>query len=189
MPSKVEKSIMQHLDTVSKLKDNIFEVEEFANVCLKSLKSNKCIFFMGNGGSASDSQHLAAELVGRFQKERRGYPAVALTTDTSILTSIGNDYGFNEIFARQVEALVKQGDVVVGISTSGNSENIIKAIIRAKELGAYTVGLLGKDGGKIKDLCDLSIVVPSNVTARVQECHILIGHTVCELVEEELCNE
>lgn len=171
------------------MKNQSENVGKFARICTNSLKNNNCIFFMGNGGSAADSQHLAAEFVGRFQKERRGYSSIALTTDTSVLTSIANDYDFNKIFQRQVQALANQGDVVVGISTSGNSANIIEGIIEAKKVGTFTVGLLGKDGGALKDLCDLSIVVPSNVTARIQEAHILIGHIVCELVEREMDNE
>lgn len=186
MYSKVEKLFDKHLNVANLTKNEIPRINEFANQCVKALREHNFIFFMGNGGSAADSQHLAAEFVGRFQKDRKGYPAVALTTDTSILTSIGNDYGFNKVFKRQIEALVKNGDVVVGISTSGNSSNVIEGILEAKKIGAYTVGLLGKDGGKLKELCDLSIVVPSDVTARIQEMHILIGHIVCEMVEEEL---
>jgi D-sedoheptulose 7-phosphate isomerase len=143
---------------------------------------------MGNGGSAADCQHLAAEFVGRFKLERKGYPAIALTTDTSILTAVGNDYSFDSIFSRQIEALGKEGDLVVGISTSGNSKNIIRGVEKAKELGLYTVGLLGKDGGALKDLVDLPLVVPIDNTARIQECHILIGHIVCEIVEERLAS-
>ncbi len=140
---------------------------------------------MGNGGSAADCQHIAAELVGRFKSEREGLPAIALTTDTSILTAIGNDYSFNEIFARQIEALANKGDLVIGISTSGNSENVIRGILKAKKIGCYTVGLLGKDGGKLKNLVDLAIIIPSNNTPRIQECHILIGHIACEIVDKE----
>jgi D-sedoheptulose 7-phosphate isomerase len=140
---------------------------------------------MGNGGSAADSQHLAAEFVGRFQKERRGLAAVALTTDTSILTAVGNDYGFETIFSRQVEALAKAGDVVVGLSTSGNSPNVIKALQAAKTAGAVAVGMTGRSGGKMASLCDLCIKVPADVTARVQEVHALIGHIACQLVDEE----
>jgi len=154
--------------------------------CLE--RGNK-ILICGNGGSAADSQHFAAELVGRFKLERKGLPAIALTTDTSILTAIGNDYGFDQIFERQVEALGKEGDILVGISTSGNSENVIRAVKKAKEIGIYTIGLLGKSGGKLKDLVDLSLVVPSNNTPRIQECHVLIYHIVCEEVEKRLLND
>lgn len=134
--------------------------------------------------SAANSQHFAAEIVGRFKLERKGLPAIALTTDISILTAIGNDYGFDRIFERQVEALGKEGDVLAGISTSGNSENVIKAANKAKEMGIYTIGLLGKGGGKLKDIVDLALVVPSNDTARIQECHLTIYHVICEEVEK-----
>jgi len=136
--------------------------------------------------SAANSQHFAAEIVGRFKLERKGLPAIALTTDISILTAIGNDYGFDRIFERQVEALGKEGDVLAGISTSGNSENVIKAANKAKEMGIYTIGLLGKGGGKLKDIVDLALVVPSNDTARIQECHLTIYHVICEEVEKKL---
>lgn len=149
-----------------------------------AVKNGNCVFFMGNGGSAADSQHLAAEFVGRFQKERRGLPAVALTTDTSILTAVGNDYGFDAVFARQVEALAKPGDVVVGLSTSGNSPNVVKALQAAKEIGATAVGLTGRSGGRMAEICDLCVRVPADVTARIQEAHILIGHIACQLVDE-----
>jgi D-sedoheptulose 7-phosphate isomerase len=140
---------------------------------------------MGNGGSAADSQHLAAEIVGRFKKERMGMASIALTTDSSIITSIGNDYGFEAIFSRQVEAIGNLGDILVGITTTGNSGNVVAAINAGKKMGLVTVGLLGNDGGKLKSLCDHSIIVPSNDTARIQESHILIGHILCEFIEVE----
>ncbi|HWQ61564.1 MAG TPA: D-sedoheptulose 7-phosphate isomerase [Negativicutes bacterium] len=150
-----------------------------------AVKNGHCVFFMGNGGSAADSQHLAAEFVGRFLKERRGLPAIALTTDTSILTAVGNDYGFDTVFARQVEALCKPGDVVVGLSTSGNSPNVLKALETAKTIGAIAVGLTGRSGGRMAEICDLCVRVPADVTARIQEAHILIGHIACQLIDEE----
>ena len=156
----------------------------FAAACKAAIANGNTVFLMGNGGSACDCQHFAAELVGRFQKERQAMAAVAMTTDTSILTALGNDYGFEAIFARQVEALVKQQDVVVGISTSGNSPNIIRAIEEADKRGAITVGLTGRSGGKLKQVCDICICVPSDVTARIQEAHLLIEHIVCQLIEE-----
>jgi D-sedoheptulose 7-phosphate isomerase len=143
------------------------------------------ILLMGNGGSAADSQHIAAEIVGRYKRERRGLPAIALTTDTSILTSIGNDYGFDFIFSRQVEALCNPLDVVIGISTSGDSSNVVLGIKRAKEIGATTVALTGGTGGKLVTLCDHKLVVPSTKTARIQEAHIFIGHSLCDLLEVE----
>ena len=176
-------SIREHLKVVEAVKNLEKMIELFSTKIVETLKSGNRIFLIGNGGSAADCQHIAAELVGRFKKERKGLPAIALTTDTSILTAIGNDYSFDEIFARQIEALANKGYLVIGISTSGNSENVVRGILKAKEIGCYTVGLLGKNGGKLKDLVDLAIVVPSNNTPRVQECHILIGHIVCEIVD------
>ena len=182
---QITKLIDEHITVISALRqDNLAEVRRFADYCLQGLKQGRTIFFMGNGGSAADSQHLAAEFVGRFVKERKGLPAIALTTDTSILTAVGNDYGFDTVFSRQVEALVRTGDVVVGLSTSGNSPNVVKALELAKQLGATTVGLTGQSGGKMANICDLCIRVPANVTARIQEAHIFIGHMVCELVDE-----
>lgn len=151
-----------------------------------SLQQGGKLLFCGNGGSAADSQHLAAELTGRFIKDRLPLAAMALSTDTSALTCIGNDYSFNEIFARQVVGLGRKGDVLIGISTSGNSRNVIRAVEEAQKLGIVSIGLLGRDGGQLKSLCDYCIVVPSDVTARIQECHILIGHTLCGLIEKEL---
>ena len=141
------------------------------------------LFICGNGGSAADAQHLAAELTGRFEKERRGYPAVALSTDTSALTSIGNDYGFDHIFARQLEALAGRGDVLVAISTSGNSANIIKAVEQARAAGVRTIGLLGRDGGACAKLVDVPLVVAAPRTARIQEVHVFILHLLCEALD------
>ena len=147
------------------------------------IKSGGKILIMGNGGSAADSQHIAAEIVGRFKKERKGMPAIALTTDTSILTSVGNDYGYDYIFARQVEALCRPEDLVIGITTSGNSANVVRAMEAAKEIGATTVGLTGGSGGKLNAICDFNLVMPSSVTARIQEAHIFVGHSLCEILE------
>lgn len=148
-----------------------------------TIKNGGKILLMGNGGSAADSQHIAAEIVGRYKKERKGLPAIALTTDTSILTSIGNDYGYDYIFARQIEALCRPEDLVIGLTTSGNSANVISAIEAAKAIGATTVGLTGGTGGKLNALCDYNIVIPSSVTARIQEAHIFVGHSLCEILE------
>lgn len=148
-------------------------------------RGNK-LLVMGNGGSAADAQHLAAEIVGRFRMERRGLPAISLSTDTSILTAIANDYGFESVFRRQVEALSLPGDLVLGISTSGNSPNVHSALELARERGCRTMGLLGKDGGSIRELCDLALVVPSSDTPAIQEAHITIIHIVCDLVEKAL---
>ncbi|MEQ1602171.1 MAG: D-sedoheptulose 7-phosphate isomerase [Methylophilaceae bacterium] len=154
--------------------------------CLRDcLKNGGKILLMGNGGSAADSQHIAAEIVGRYKRERRGLPAIALTTDTSIITSVGNDFGFDFIFSRQVEALCNAEDVVIGITTSGNSANVVKAIASAKEIGAITVALVGGTGGKLAELCDFSLIMPSSDTPRIQEAHIFIGHSLCDLLESE----
>ena len=153
-------------------------------------KINECfrggykLLIAGNGGSAADAQHFAGEIVGRYKKERKGFPAIALTTDSSVLTSWSNDYSFDTVFSRQVEALAKKGDIFFSISTSGNSKNIIEGVKKAKEIGITTICLLGKDGGKLKDLADLSIVVPSDNTPRIQECHIMLIHIICEEVEK-----
>lgn len=152
--------------------------------CLK--KGGKAIFF-GNGGSAADSQHLAAEFVGRFKKDRKALSAIALTTDTSIITSLANDYGYEVIFAKQIEALGNKNDVVIGISTSGKAKNVLMAIKRAKQMGLKTIALTGGDGGVLAKEADMSLLIPSKVTARIQEAHITIGHIVCELAEEALC--
>lgn len=150
-----------------------------------ALKKGGKILICGNGGSAADSQHIAAEIVGRFKKERKGLPAIALTTDTSILTSVGNDYGYDYIFARQVEALCRPEDLVIGITTSGNSTNVVRAMEAAKAMGATTVGLTGGTGGKLTALCDFNLVMPANVTARIQEAHIFVGHCLCEILESD----
>jgi len=148
-----------------------------------AIQTGHKILFCGNGGSAADSQHLAAEIVGRFQKERAGLPALALTTDTSILTAIGNDYGFDKIFARQVEALGAQGDVLVAFSTSGNSANVLSAVEVAKSKGMKIIGFTGQGGGKLAEVSDVLLAIPSKTTARAQEVHGIIGHILCEIVE------
>jgi D-sedoheptulose 7-phosphate isomerase len=161
-------------------------IAEVAEVFVEAFRSGRKLLVMGNGGSAADAQHLAAEIVGRFLRERKALPAIALSTDTSILTAVGNDYGFDSVFRRQVEALAEQGDVVVGISTSGSSPNVLSALRRARELGCRTVGLLGRDGGEIRGLVDSDLTVPGQDTPRIQEAHITIIHILCELVEEGL---
>lgn len=162
------------------------QVDTLAAQIVKSLKAGGKVILMGNGGSAADAQHIAAEFVGRYKKERKSFPALALNTNTSSLTAIGNDYGYDNTFSRQVEGFAKPGDIVIGISTSGNSPNVYKALELAKQLGCYTAALLGKDGGTIKNIVDMPIVVKTHNTPRVQECHIFIGHTLCELAEKEL---
>jgi len=161
-------------------------VNDMARMLADAFRNGNKLLVMGNGGSAADAQHFVAEMVGRFKLERAALPAVALSTDTSILTAIGNDYGFDSVFSRQVEALAREGDVLAGISTSGNSPNVLKALELGRERGCRTIGLLGRDGGSIKPACDLALVVPSSDTPRIQEGHITIIHIVCDLVEKTL---
>jgi len=161
-------------------------VADMVALIVNAYRANRKVVLMGNGGSAADAQHLAAELVGRFFKERAALEAIALNTNTSILTALGNDYGYEHTFRRQVEALAHEGDVVIGISTSGNSPNVIEALKEAKRKSCHTIGLTGRSGGKMKGLVELCVCAPSTSTPRIQENHILIGHIVCELVEQEL---
>lgn len=160
------------------------QLEAAARLLVERLRAGHKLLICGNGGSAADAQHFAAELVGRFRRERRGLPAVALTTDSSIVTALGNDYGFETIFRRQVEALAAPGDVVLGISTSGNSANVLQALVRARELGCATIALLGGDGGQIASQVDHPLTVSCDVTARIQEVHLTLIHILCELIEQ-----
>jgi D-sedoheptulose 7-phosphate isomerase len=179
-------NLTEHMALCQQLGTLDTSVSQAIQACVQSLQKGGKLMLCGNGGSAADSQHLAAEFTGRFSKDRPPIAAVALSTDTSALTCIGNDYSFNDIFARQVQALGKAGDCLIAISTSGNSGNVLAAVAAAKSLGISTIGLLGRDGGKLKAQCDVSIVVPSQVTARIQEAHILIGHSLCGAVELKL---
>ena len=179
-------NLTEHMALCQQLGTLDTSVSQAIEACVQSLQKGGKLMLCGNGGSAADSQHLAAEFTGRFSKDRPPIAAVALSTDTSALTCIGNDYSFNDIFARQVQALGKAGDCLIAISTSGNSGNVLAAVAAAKSLGISTIGLLGRDGGKLKAQCDVSIVVPSQVTARIQEAHILIGHSLCGAVELKL---
>ncbi|GBG58008.1 phosphoheptose isomerase [Sporomusaceae bacterium FL31] len=177
--------IQEHIQVIETLAQTcITELDEAAKICSNALANGHTLYFCGNGGSAADCQHLAAEFVGRFVKERRGLPSIALTTDTSILTAVGNDYGYDQVFARQVDALVREGDVVFGLSTSGNSRNVVLALQKAKELGAVTVGMTGKNGGQVAETAAICLKAPSSVTARIQEAHILLGHMLCEYIDE-----
>lgn len=168
------------------LKKNLPKIVKAAQLIIEAFKNNHKLFFCGNGGSAADSQHIAAEFVGRFQKERSAWPAIALTTDTSALTALGNDYSFDIVFSRQLQALGQKGDVLVAISTSGNSKNVLEAVKQAKLLGIKTVGVTGGSGGQLAALCDITIVAASPITARIQESHLCIFHSICELVENNL---
>ena len=176
-------AITQHQVMFNQLNALIPQIIEVADELRACIKRGGKILLCGNGGSAADSQHIAAEIVGRYKKERRGLAAIALTTDTSILTSVGNDYGYDYIFARQIEALCRPEDVVIGITTSGNSSNVVKAMIEANTIGATTVGLTGGSGGQLKELCNFNLVMPSNDTPRIQEAHIFVGHSLCDLLE------
>ncbi|BCD67619.1 D-sedoheptulose 7-phosphate isomerase [Nitratiruptor sp. YY09-18] len=185
MLQKIEKELLEHQKAFERVWEELrFHIYTASVICIEALKNQKKIMLCGNGGSAADAQHIAAELVGRFKNERRALPAIALTTDTSALTAIANDYDFSEVFSRQVEALAYAGDVLIAISTSGESENVIKAVEAAKIKGCKIIGLLGKDGGMLKDMCDAVMVVPVYDTARIQEMHILIGHILCSLIDE-----
>ena len=173
-------SLLQRLTSLDSV------VSKASTLAAHSLQSGGKLMFCGNGGSAADCQHLAAELTGRFIKDRRPLAAMALSTDTSAITCISNDYSFDEVFARQVQGLGRAGDVLLAISTSGNSRNVIRAVEEARAAGISVIGLLGREGGALSELCDVAIVVPSQVTARIQESHILIGHTLCGMIEQQL---
>lgn len=168
--------------------DLISSIQEVCDTIIACIRNGGTVYLAGNGGSASDAQHIAAELVGRFYKERKGLPAEALSTNTSILTAIGNDYGYDAIFARQIEARGKKGDVFIGFSTSGNSPNIIKAIEECKKAGIIVIGMTGVSGGIMNELCDICLKMPSKDTPRIQESHIMIGHILCEFVEAACSN-
>ena len=184
--SQLQHNIEEQIDLLYKIKDLDSVITDAIKHCAETISSGGKILLCGNGGSASDCQHIAAELTGRFLKERRPLPAIALTTDTSALTAIANDYGYAQVFSRQLEALANPCDTLIAISTSGNSENVIGAVNLAKSKALRVIGLLGRDGGRLKELCDISIVVPSDSTPRIQEAHILIGHTICEGIEKGL---
>lgn len=176
-----------------KLKEDILnnsrmltDIETVGNLMVQTLQQGHKVLLCGNGGSAADAQHIAAELVGRFVTDREGLPAIAMTTDTSILTAVSNDYGFSHIFERQTAALGAKGDILIGLSTSGNSPNVEYALQKARSMGITTVGFLGRDGGKCKDLCDYSFIIPHPESARIQEVHITIGHILCGIVDNKI---
>ncbi len=179
--------LQESIDTKKALlSTNLDVIREIADIIVKAFKNNHRLYLIGNGGSAADAQHIAGELIGRFKMNRRPLPAVALTTDTSIITALANDFGYDTCFARQVEALAASGDVLLAFSTSGNSKGILNAVQIAKNLGAVTIGFTGKDGGFLKNAVDICLKIPSNNTPRIQECHITVGHIVCSIVEREL---
>ena len=185
MQSIIKNEFNEHIKASKKtIASNTKLIEIAANICIDSLKKGNKILIFGNGGSAADAQHIAAEIVGRYKVERKGLPAIALTTDTSVITSISNDYGYLHVFDRQVEALANEGDVLIGISTGGSSTNVISALKLAKELGCRAIGLSGKDGGKFNALCDVNLIAMAEDTPRIQEMHILIGHIICHLIDQ-----
>jgi D-sedoheptulose 7-phosphate isomerase len=181
----LQQELQAHTTLFAQLKSIFPQVISVANELRATMQRGGKILIMGNGGSAADSQHIAAEIVGRYKKERRGLPAIALTTDTSIITSIGNDYGYDYIFARQIEALCRPEDLVIGITTSGNSKNVVNAIMEANSIGATTVGLTGGTGGKLSELCKFNLIMPSTDTPRIQEAHIFIAHSLCGMLEAD----
>ena len=190
MREKIKDILLESIQVKEEiLRNQIDSIAQIAQLMIDCLKKDGKVIVFGNGGSASDSQHIAAELVGRFKKDRSALAAISLTTNTSILTSLANDYGYDVVFSRQIEALGKKNDVVLGISTSGKAKNVTLGIKQAKKMGIKTVALSGGDGGDIVKLADVSLVIPSKITARIQEAHITIAHIICEMIEQELCQE
>ncbi len=179
----IQNIIQDHIETAQKLVALEADILQICQLCSDAILRGHKILLAGNGGSAADAQHIAAEFVGRFVNERRSLPAIALTVDTSALTAISNDYGFENVYARQIEGLGTEGDIFIGLSTSGNSPNIIKAVEAAQSKGLKTIVLLGKNGGILRGMSDAEIIVPSDITARIQEMHILIGHILCEYID------
>ena len=187
----IKRSMISSIETKLKLVSNrsfIGELERIANYIIACLRGGRKVLIAGNGGSAADAQHFAAELAGKFIHERRGLPTIALTTNSSIITAIGNDFGYEYIFSRQIEGLGHHGDIFIGISTSGNSLNLVHAMDSAKKMGLVTVGLLGRDGGDLTNLCDLKLIVPSNSTQHIQEAHIMIIHELCAIIDDAFKN-
>ena len=188
--SVISASINQHLTTIERTKNEQYDaIERCADILIETLKNGNKILIAGNGGSAADAQHLAAEFVGRYETERTALPAIALTTDTSALTAIANDYSFDRVFSRQVEALASPGDCLIAISTSGNSPNVIAAVMAARERGCSVIGITGQNGKKLAGLSDECVLVPSTRTARIQETHILISHIWCEIIDGKYSDE
>jgi D-sedoheptulose 7-phosphate isomerase len=187
MEMMIKKELHSHLEAITKVIETMQpDIKAAAEAMVETLKRGKKILLCGNGGSAADAQHIAAELTGRYKTERKALPGIALTTDTSALTAIGNDYGYDTVFSRQVEALADEGDLLIGISTSGNSQNVLNAFDSAKAIGCKCLAMTGRNGGKMKDAADWNLIVPSDDTPRIQEMHILIGHTLCQAVDDAL---
>lgn len=187
MHSFISAQLKEHRAILDRIEAELAgQIARIAVRLVETMKIGNKLLIMGNGGSAADAQHFAAEIVGRFKMERPALPAIALSTDTSIITAIGNDYGFEQIFSRQVEALAAPGDALIAISTSGNSANILQALLTGRQAGCSAIGLLGKDGGTIREFCDLPLIIPSNETPRIQEGHITVIHILCDLIEQSL---
>lgn len=181
----IQSEFQEHIELAQQTNLILSEsISNVANECLSAISGGGKIILFGNGGSASDAQHIAAEFVGRYKKERNGLPAISLSTDTSALTAIGNDYGFERIFERQIQALGAPQDLAIAISTSGNSPNVLRGIRYAKTIGMKVIGFSGRDGGDMRNHCDINLVVPSQITARIQEMHILIGHIICQIIDD-----
>ncbi|CAJ99974.1 gmhA [Helicobacter acinonychis str. Sheeba] len=186
----IKKEFLAHKEALEKSLESLEEsLIQSVQLLIETLENEGKILICGNGGSASDAQHFAAELTGRYKLERKGLSAISLSTDTSVLTAIANDYGYEEVFARQVEALGNPQDILIGISTSGNSKNVLKAYEKAKDLGIKTISLVGRDGGKMKPLSDIALIVPSGDTPRIQEIHILIIHILCDCIERHFAHQ
>jgi D-sedoheptulose 7-phosphate isomerase len=185
MQQTIQNEFNSHLETIKIVIESMQEdLVKASQLAINTLKAGNKVILFGNGGSAADAQHIAAELTGRYKTERRGLPGLALTTDTSALTAIGNDYGYDRVFDRQVESLAREGDLLIGISTSGNSKNVVNALKLGREMGCKTLGLSGRTGGAMNNVCDINLVVPSDNTPRIQEMHILFGHTICQCIDE-----
>ncbi|WP_455756695.1 D-sedoheptulose 7-phosphate isomerase [Sulfurimonas sp.] len=189
MKEYIKNQVKKSYETKQEIYNNeelLNKIEDVSKKCVELYKNGKKTILAGNGGSAADAQHIAAEMVGRYGFDRPSLPSLALTTDTSALTAIGNDYGYDQVFSRQLEGMGQDGDLFIGISTSGNSENIIKAFNSAKQKNILTVALSGRDGGEMAKIADIALVVPSDSTPRIQESHILIGHIICDIIEKEI---
>lgn len=187
MMEMIHNEINAHRETLEKTLENLqSHIYTACIIASETIKNGNKILLFGNGGSAADAQHIAAELSGRYKVERRGLAGIALTTDTSVLTAVGNDFGFDRIFDRQVEALAREGDLLIGISTSGNSKNVLRALSLGRNMGCKTIGFSGRDGGAMNEFCDVNLVVPSTDTARIQEMHIMIGHIICQAIDNSV---
>ncbi len=188
MNDLIQNEFNEHIKTANLLHNLTDRVAASAQLCIDCLKNSGKILIFGNGGSAADAQHLAAELVGRYKTDRKGVSAIALTTDSSVLSSIANDFGYLHVFERQVEALANKGDVVIGISTSGKSANVINGLKLASKLECKTIGFSGHNGGEMNNICNINLVAPSNDTPRIQEMHIIISHTICHIIDQKFIN-